>query len=120
MAYHNTFSYPYTREYYGKYAGPYHTQAEREDDEVLQDVEDRLADNGWVDESSVKVKVLEGRVTLMGTVDTIQAKRSAGDDAWDIPGVVDVVNKLKIVARGGDRSEKKAGEGDFELGKQKG
>lgn len=120
MAYYNTFSYPFTREYYGKYAGPYHTQAERTNEEILVDVEDRLAENGWIDEGQVKVKVVDGRVELMGVVDTIQAKRSAGDDAWDVPGVLDVINKLKIVRRGGDRGEKKAGEGDWELGKQQG
>ena len=35
-------------------------------------------------------------VILGGEVDSTLAKRAAGDDAWDTPGVVDVSNQLTI------------------------
>ena len=38
-------------------------------------------------------------VILTGDVSSTLAKRAAGDDAWDTPGVVDVSNQLQVVVR---------------------
>jgi osmotically-inducible protein OsmY len=37
-------------------------------------------------------------VILGGQAPSSIAKRVAGDDAWDTPGVVDVSNQLEVVA----------------------
>lgn len=50
----------------------------------------------YVDEGRIDVDVKDGMVTLKGSVDTIVEKRSAGDDAWDTPGVRDVRNELVV------------------------
>jgi osmotically-inducible protein OsmY len=36
-------------------------------------------------------------VVLTGDVSAVLAKRAAGDDCWDTPGVVDVSNQLRVV-----------------------
>jgi osmotically-inducible protein OsmY len=36
-------------------------------------------------------------VILTGDVSSPLAKRAAGDDAWETPGVVDVSNQLQVV-----------------------
>jgi len=88
---------PYTgRYYYTIYSGPYYVGTTRDDTEILTDIEADLILDSWVDATNVNVEVNEGVVTLSGNVDTVVAKRSAGDDAWDTPGVVDVINNLKV------------------------
>jgi osmotically-inducible protein OsmY len=46
---------------------------------------------------TIQVNVVNGVVTLSGTVSTYAQKTDAADDAWTAPGVVDVVNNLTVV-----------------------
>ncbi len=89
-----------SRNRYGAY-GPYARHAVRADDEIRQEVCDRLVQDTWVDARDVEVEVVNGVVTLRGQVDTILAKRAAGDDAWDTVGVNDVDNLLHLGGSGG-------------------
>jgi hypothetical protein len=41
------------------------------------------------------------RVILNGAVSSSRAKRAAGDDAWDTPGVTDVSNQLQVTGDAG-------------------
>ena len=45
---------------------------------------------------TMEVLVRNGIVTLRGEVGSLLAKRAAGDDAWDTPGMVDVNNELRV------------------------
>jgi osmotically-inducible protein OsmY len=83
------------RYYYGSY-GPYYGRTPRNDEEIRSDIRDRLIWDSWVDADRVMVDVSRGVVTLRGEVDTVIEKRAAGDDAWDTPGVVDVLNEIRI------------------------
>jgi len=83
------------RYYYGFY-GPYWRHVARSDAEIADDVRNRLVWDNWVDANRVNVQVTGGVVTLTGEVDSIVEKRAAGDDAWDTPGVRDVINNLTI------------------------
>jgi osmotically-inducible protein OsmY len=56
---------------------------------------DRLRENPHTKDCDIKVDVKQRVVVLGGDVPTALAKRAAGDDAWDIPGVVDVSNQLR-------------------------
>ncbi len=85
----------YNRYYYGYY-GPYYGRMARSDDEIRDDLRNRLTWDSWVDPAQVNIDVRGGVVTLTGDVDSVVEKRAAGDDAWDTPGVVDVVNNLKV------------------------
>jgi osmotically-inducible protein OsmY len=85
----------YGRYYYGFY-GPYWRHVARSDAEIADDVRNRLVWDNWVDANRINVQVRNGVVTLSGEVDSIVEKRAAGDDAWDTPGVKDVINDLTI------------------------
>ena len=56
----------------------------------------RLNENPYTEDAAIRVDVDHRVVVLGGEVDTSLAKRVAGDDAWDVPGVVDVSNQLVV------------------------
>ena len=58
---------------------------------------DRLRKNVHTKDHTLAVNVQSGVVVLTGDVSTVLAKRAAGDDCWDTPGVVDVSNQLRVV-----------------------
>ncbi|MES2034378.1 MAG: BON domain-containing protein [Pseudomonadota bacterium] len=73
----------------------------RSDDRIREDINDRLTDDGRLDATHVDVQVIEGEVTLTGTVDSREAKRRAEDIAERVTGVGDVQNNLRINRGGG-------------------
>ncbi|WP_437799962.1 BON domain-containing protein [Sorangium sp. So ce693] len=76
--------------------GPYYEPVRHSDTEILRDVEESLALDSWVKEGAIKVDVTGGVVTLTGTVASLVEKRCAGDDVFDVAGIVDVLNELGI------------------------
>ena len=66
----------------------------REDIEIRRDVEESLSASHDIKGSVVEVAVEEGVAMLTGSVPDLERKRLAGDIAWAVPGVVDVVNEL--------------------------
>ncbi len=58
-------------------------------------------DPGIPSDSDITVEVDRGIVTLTGTVPTKFAKHRAGDEAWWLPDVIDVRNRLQVVHRPG-------------------
>ena len=58
----------------------------------------RLNENLYTQDADIRVDVEARVVVLHGDVDSAIVKRVAGDDAWDIPGVVEVENQLTIAA----------------------
>ena len=68
----------------------------RSDEDIRREIELTLVFDTWVNSDEVQVQVEDGVVTLTGEVDSIVAKRSAGDDAWDTVGVIDVVNNIRV------------------------
>jgi osmotically-inducible protein OsmY len=89
--------YPTSRYYYDWYTGE-HTVVvpSASDGDIKSEVVDRLRENLYTRDHKLKVNVHSGAVVLEGTVDTALAKRAAGDDAWDTPGVMDVSNQLQV------------------------
>lgn len=87
----------FPRYYYGWY-GPYGARPgiQRNDEEIRAEILQSIESDAWLDPSKIDVRVDHGVVILSGNVDTALGKRSAGDDAWDAPGVVDVHNNLLI------------------------
>lgn len=73
----------------------------RSDDQIFEDVCERLTQNGQLDASPIEVTVDGGEVTLSGTVDGRRSKRLAEDIADSVSGVRDVHNRLKIPRRSG-------------------
>jgi osmotically-inducible protein OsmY len=76
--------------------GKYHQAVVRADAEIEEDIRNSLAIDESLKTSQIDVAVHAGFVTLTGTVTSLNAKRAAADDAWAIPGVLDMKNQLKI------------------------
>jgi osmotically-inducible protein OsmY len=68
------------------------------DGDIKSMVVDRLRENPYTIDEDLRVDVKQSVVVLGGEVASTLAKRAAGDDAWDTPGVVDVSNQLAIRA----------------------
>jgi hypothetical protein len=86
--------YPADRYYYRWWDRPWPTKPT--DAEIKSTVVERLRENPHTKDAEIKVDVKQGVVILGGEVASWLAKRAAGDDAWDTPGVVDVSNQLAI------------------------
>lgn len=88
------FTYPDWRYYYSWF-GEMPPDSEPSDRDLKSAVVERLQTHAHTKKEEIDVAVEDGVVTLDGEVSTRLAKRSAGDDAWDTPGVVDVRNQLR-------------------------
>ena len=71
----------------------------RSDDRIREDINDLLTDDPYIDASDLEVSVVDGEVTLSGTISSRVLKRRAEDLAAGIPGVTDVQNNLRLQAR---------------------
>ena len=67
----------------------------RSDERIREDVNDQLGE-GYLDASEVEVTVVDGVVTLSGTVNSRSDKRRAEDIADDVRGVKNVENRLRV------------------------
>ncbi len=67
----------------------------RSDERIKEDVNDRLADDPFIDATDIEVTVSNGEVTLMGMVDERSEKRRAEDLAESVSGVRNVENRLR-------------------------
>ena len=68
----------------------------RSDARILEDISDRLADDGRIDASDIEIKVEAGEVTLNGQVESRQDKRRAEDLAEQVSGVRHLQNNLRV------------------------
>jgi osmotically-inducible protein OsmY len=66
------------------------------DRDVKSTVVHRLRENPYTEDFRIRVEVTNGVVVLGGRVDSPMVKRVAGDDTWEVPGVVDVSNQLTV------------------------
>jgi osmotically-inducible protein OsmY len=70
----------------------------RTDADIAADVRKALVTDPHVNPSNIEVRVTGGTVYLNGTVPNYYQIREASDDAWTVPGVVNVVNNLTVAA----------------------
>jgi osmotically-inducible protein OsmY len=68
----------------------------KSDEETLKAVETALAHDPRVSSFTVGIEVLNGKVTLTGTVDNLMARRAAERDAKNTVGVWQVENQIKV------------------------
>lgn len=59
-------------------------------------IENALKRNSAIDDINIRVEVSSGQVTLSGRVDSIYQKAEAEREAWNAPGVRNVINYLSI------------------------
>jgi hypothetical protein len=74
----------------------------RSDQRILEDLCDRLHDDGIVDASEIDISVRTGEVTLSGTVESFRERRRAETCADAVSGVRHVINAIRVRER--DRS----------------
>jgi osmotically-inducible protein OsmY len=72
---------------------------QRSDERILEDVNDRLTDDPFIDATDIEVSVSGGEVTLSGSVSDRQAKRRAEDIADTVSGVGHVQNNMRVQGR---------------------
>src|SRR5687768_7655381 len=72
----------------------------RGDERILEDINDRLCDNPYIDASEIDVSVSKGVVVLSGTVEDRESKRLTEDVAESVSGVTEVENTLRVKVRG--------------------
>lgn len=91
------FIYPTDRYYYSWDSDPAPQPPSNRD--IKSMVVERLQENEYTRDDDISVDVKEDVVILTGTVSSTRAKRAAGDDSWDTPGVADVSNQLAVSSR---------------------
>ncbi|MEO6404225.1 MAG: BON domain-containing protein [Ferruginibacter sp.] len=68
----------------------------RTDERIVDDINERLYQDSFIDASDIEVSVNNGDVVLSGTVDTKNLKRRVEDLVESVSGVKDVENHLKV------------------------
>jgi len=68
----------------------------RSDKDIYQDVEKAFLEEEDIMTDNVNVEVNEGKVTLSGTVETLEEKQDLEDTISDVPGVALINNDLQI------------------------
>mgnify|MGYP001164627478 FL=1 len=76
----------------GKGPRSYH----RSDSRILEDLNDHLWDDEYIDASEIETHVENGEVTLTGSVGDRRSKRRAEDLAYSMRGVTNVLNLLRV------------------------
>lgn len=69
----------------------------RTDEDIKKDIVDQLYWDSRVNAADIKVDVLNGRVTLSGSVPTLTARLNTLDDTWMISGVNNIIDRLEII-----------------------
>ena len=88
------------RRWGGTYTPQYTATGLPTDEEITEMIYDALDDDPLIPwDADINVEVDAGTVTLTGTVPDKRIKHAAGDDAWWIPGVVDVHNEIQVTGR---------------------
>lgn len=88
------WTYPQDRYYYNWYGSL--PPSKLTDGDIKSMVVEQLRVDPFTADETIRVDVKRNVVILTGDVSTTLAKRVAGDDAWDTPGVADVSNQLAV------------------------
>jgi len=72
----------------------------RSDDRIRDEICDRMTEDPMLDASEIEVEVIDGEVTLSGSVMSRDQKRRAEDVAEYISGVRDVTSRLRVTRNG--------------------
>jgi BON domain len=83
-----------------QYAGRGPKGYKRSDDRIREEICDYMTDDPALDASEIVVDVIDGEVTLSGSVMSRDQKRRAEDVAERISGVRDVTNQLRVTRDG--------------------
>ena len=100
----------------GPHAGRGPRGYQRSDERIREDICDVLCQHGYVDASDIEVTVVNGEVTLVGSVRERQEKRIAEDAAEQVSGVREVHNQLRVSPGGaGQEPQDRPGDPRFRV-----
>jgi len=85
---------------HGMHRGKGPRSYKRTDDRILEEINDRLCDNPYLDASDMEVGVHNGDVILNGSVESREDKSLAEEIAEGVTGVQNVENRLRVKMRG--------------------
>jgi len=77
------------------------TDARRRDEEIQAEVEETLRWDGRIQSDGIETRVAEGVVELKGSVPNFTSRAAAVEEAGLIPGVMDVVDGMKVEIKKG-------------------
>jgi osmotically-inducible protein OsmY len=100
QGFRSDYGFSQSQESEGQFRGRGPKGYRRSDERVTEEINDRLTDHPAIDAENIDVSVKDGEVTLSGTVDDRHAKRMAEDVAWQVGGVAEVSNQLRIKRQG--------------------
>ena len=80
----------------GQFTGKGPRGYQRSDQRIQEEVNDRLTDHPEIDATEIEIKVVNGEVTLGGTVNERYQKRLAEDVVENIGGVKQVHNQMRV------------------------
>lgn len=80
----------------GPFTGRGPRNYQRSDASIREDIGERLTRDPDIDPSEVEVTVTGGEVLLTGSVASRADKRKSEDLAWEVSGVRDVQNRLRV------------------------
>lgn len=83
----------------GRFAGRGPRNYRRSDDRIIEEIHEILTYSPQIDASNIEVRVTQGDVTVLGSVDDRYTKRLVEDLIHDVPGVRDLQNRLRIERR---------------------
>jgi hypothetical protein len=89
----------------GSFAGRGPRGYQRSDERIREDICERMCDNAELDASLIEIQVLNGEVTLQGTVNDRWDKRLAEDLTENVSGVREVNNHLRVAPGTSGRDE---------------
>jgi len=84
----------------GLYRGKGPRSYQRRDERIVEEINDRLCDNPYIDASEIDVEVSNGDVILKGSVNDRESKRLAEDIGDSVAGVKNVENRLRVKKAG--------------------
>lgn len=89
----------YPWEEFGPHTGRGPRNYQRSSERIVEDINERWTQHGWLDASGLEVSVENGVASLRGEVDDYSHKRMAEDTVMGISGVRDVRNEIGVRQR---------------------
>jgi len=89
----------------GSFAGRGPRGYQRSDERIREDICERMCDSAELDASAIEILVLNGEVTLQGTVSDRYDRRLAEDLTERVSGVRDVNNQLRVTPGGSGQDD---------------
>ena len=91
-------TYPERRTQDNRGKGPRSYQ--RSDERILEELNDRMCDNPYLDASEIDITVENGDVILAGIVEDRESKKLAAEIGESVSGVTNVENRLRVRIKG--------------------